>query len=112
MYDSENIKKIIGANVKELRINRGITQEQLSEFFGLQSHSVTKIETGSTFVSSKVLAALSNFFNVTPSFLLSPKVKVFTEADINYINEIKRLLPDFSSDKLREIFNILNVMDK
>lgn len=34
MYDSENIKKIIGANVKELRINRGITQEQLSEFLG------------------------------------------------------------------------------
>lgn len=73
MYDSKNIKKIFGATVKELRTNKGITQEQLAEYLGLQPHSITKIETGRTFVSSEVLASLSNFFNVTPAFFLNPK---------------------------------------
>lgn len=112
MYNSQNIKKIFGTTVKELRTNRGITQEQLAEYLGLQPHSVTKIETGRTFVSSEVLASLSNFFNVTPSFFLNPKIKILSEDDINYCNEIKRLLPNFSSTKLREIYNILSVMDK
>ncbi|MBD5401508.1 helix-turn-helix transcriptional regulator [bacterium] len=112
MYDSKNIKKIFGANVKELRTNKGITQEQLAEYLGLQPHSITKIETGRTFVSSEVLAKLCNFFNITPSFFLNHKVKVFTQDDIDFSNEIKRLLPNFSPTKLREIYNILNVMDK
>jgi len=88
MNDSKSIKKTVGTTVKELRRNKNITQEQLAEYLGLQPHSVTKIETGRTFASSKVLAALSNFFNVTPAFFFNPKVKVITEEDLNYINEI------------------------
>lgn len=112
MNDSKNIKKTLGSTVKELRVNKGLTQEQLAEFLGLQPHSVTKIETGRTFISSEVLASLSNFFDVTPSFFFNPKVKIITEEDLNYINEIKNLLPSFSTTKLREIYNILKVLDK
>lgn len=112
MNDSEKIKKIFGATVKELRKNKGLTQEQLAEFLGLQPHSVTKIETGRTFVSCEVLTSLSHLFNVSPAFFFNNKVKIINEDDLNYINEIKKMLPNFSTAKLREIYNILNAMDK
>lgn len=111
MNNSTNIQKTLGANVKALRVNKNLTQEQLAEYLGLQPHSVTKIETGRAFVSSKVLAKISDFFNVTPAYLFSNKVKIITEDDLKYSDAIKKLLPNFSATKLREIYNILSVMD-
>lgn len=112
MSDSKQIKLILGATVKELRNNKGITQEQLAEYLGLQPHSVTKIETGRAFVSSEVLAKLANFFNVSPSFFFNKKVSILTDDNLNYINEIRQLLPTFNNDKLREIYNILLALQK
>lgn len=112
MNSSENIKKTLGAKVKELRIQKGLTQEKLAEYLGLQPHSVTKIETGRTFVSSEVLASLCNFFEVSSSYFFNPEIKIYTEKDLNYLNEIKRILPDFSPSKLEEIYKILSVMDR
>jgi len=112
MNDSKSIKQILGSTVKELRTIKGITQEQLAEYLGLQPHSVTKIETGRAFVSSEVLAKLANFFEVSPSFFLKKKVSIVNESNLNYISEIKQLLPTFSEDKLREIYNILLALQK
>ncbi len=112
MNDSKSIKITFGATVKELRTKKGLTQEQLAEYLGLQPHSVTKIETGRAFVSSEVLAKLSNFFNVTPSFFFNKKVPIIAEENLHYINEIKQLLPSFENSKLREIYNILLALQK
>jgi len=112
MTESKDIKASLGAIVKELRNHKGITQEQLAEFLGLQPHTITKIETGRSFISSEVLAKLCNFFNVDPAFFFAKKAKVITEDDLNYIREIKQILPEFSSSKLKEIYNILLVMQK
>lgn len=112
MIDGNKIKIILGATVKELRKQKGITQEQLAEYLGLQPHSVTKIETGRAFVSSDVLAKLSSYFGVSPSFFFNKKVQILTEENLNYINEIKQLLPTFDNSKLREIYNILLALQK
>ena len=112
MNDSRSIKNTLGATVKELRSRKGITQEQLSEFLGLQPHSVTKIETGRAFVSSEVLAKLSNYFNVSPDFFFKKKIQTITEQDLNYINEIKQILPSLDNSKLRDIYNIILALQK
>ena len=112
MNDSQQIKKNLGSIVKELRNSKGITQEKLAEFLELQPHSVTKIETGRTFVSSEVLAKLCNFFNVKPAYFFNEKVRIITEDDLHYINEIKQILPCFNSQKLQEIYKVLVVLQK
>ena len=112
MSDSESIKYILGTVVRELRINKGLTQEQLAEFLGLQPHSVTKIETGRTFISSEVLAKLSNFFEVCPSFFFKKRVSFVVEENIDYINEIKELLPNFDRERLQDIYSIILALQK
>lgn len=112
MVESKKIKLNLGATVKELRKQKDITQEQLAEYIGLQPQTIATIETGRAFVSSEVLANLCNYFNVEPTIFFTRKIKVFTEDDINHINEIKRMLPSFDTAKLKEIYNILLALQK
>lgn len=112
MLDSNKINLILGSSIKELRTQKGVTQEQLAEYLNIQPNSVAKIETGRTFISSDVLANLCNYFNVEPSVLFSKKIEYPSTEQVNYINEIKRMLPSFSAEKLREIFNILLALKK
>lgn len=112
MDDSKAIKKLVGTAVKELRIQNNITQEQLSEAIEMQPTSLGQIEIGRNFVSSEVLAKLSEHFGVAPAVFFTPKPQFMQEDHINYSKEIIRLLPSFSAEKLHEIYNILLVMKK
>lgn len=112
MINAQDIKTILGKIVKELRLQKDLTQEQLAEFLDLQPATIAKIETGRSFVSSEVLTKLSNFFEVNPSIFFIRNITNKSEEDLNYISEIKSMLPSFNSSKLREIYNILIALKK
>lgn len=112
MITVEEIRKILGKTVFELRTQKGLTQEQLAEYLSISTHSVTRIETGKTFVSGELISQLCNLFGVAPSVLFTPKPQILYEEHTNYIKEIQTLLPGFNSNRLKEIYNILLVMKK
>ncbi|MBR6917543.1 MAG: helix-turn-helix domain-containing protein [Clostridia bacterium] len=47
------MKITIGENIKRLRINKGVTQEQLSEVLGVACAAVSKWERGATLRMSR-----------------------------------------------------------
>ncbi len=112
MLNDKKIKKIVGLRIKELRMSEGLTQEQLAERIGLQPQTIAAIETGRSFISADVLSKFCNYFNVEPSVFFSKKINYLSDESINYITEIKRLLPSFTEEKLREIYNIILVLNK
>jgi len=112
MIDSSNIKKIFGKTVSELRNQKGLTQEQLADYLNLSPHTITRIETGNTFVSCEVISQLCNIFDVAPSVFFTPKPHIMIEEHMNYTNEIVKLLPGLKTDRLKEIYNFLVVMNK
>ncbi len=69
MIGSNNIKKILGNNIRNLRKAKNLSQEKLAEIIGLERDSLSSIETGRAFTSSEVIANISNYFNVEPSLL-------------------------------------------
>ena len=72
----DQICETLGENIKKYRKLRGLTQEKLAESLSLEIKSLSLIETGNCFVSSKTLAKLSEVLNVTPSDLLdNPNIK-------------------------------------
>ena len=105
MYESDEIKKVFGSVVKELRNREGLTQEKLSEYIGLQANGLTQIETGRNFVSSETLSKLCAHFDVAPCVFFTPKIEVLLDEHVNYTKEINALLPAFSIEKLKEIYN-------
>ena len=75
--DNDN-KKLLGKRIKELRRNKGYTQEQLSELVGIETSSLSGIESGRFFPSLHVLDKMANvlriqladFFNWMKKFLI------------------------------------------
>ena len=58
-----DIKKI-GSLLKELRKEKGLTQEQLAEEFYVSSRTVSRWETGSNLPDIDILIGLSEYYNV------------------------------------------------
>lgn len=69
-------QKILGENVRSLRIERQITQEQLAEICDLHRTYIGAIERGDRNVSLNNIAKIAHALNVTPSDLLQFESKI------------------------------------
>ena len=112
MISCDEIKKIFGKVVSELRQQKGYTQEQLAEYLGISPHTVTRIETGNTFVSCEKISKICNLFKISPNVLFTPTPHLLFDEKINYIEEITNLLPSIKSERLKELFNFIVIMNK
>jgi transcriptional regulator with XRE-family HTH domain len=57
--------------IKSLRINNGMTQQQLSDILGIEESALRRIESGRTNPTTKTLYRISNAFKLTLSELLN-----------------------------------------
>lgn len=66
-----NIKKLLGKRLQEIRKSRNYTQEQIAEFAGLETSSISNIENGKYYPSAENLEKLMKILKITPSELFS-----------------------------------------
>lgn len=57
-------QKVIGGFLKELRKEKGVTQEQFAEIMGVSSRSVSRWETGSNMPDLDVLILIADYYEV------------------------------------------------
>ena len=57
-------QKVIGGFLKELRKEKGITQEQFAEIIGVSSRSLSRWETGSNMPDLDVLILIADYYEV------------------------------------------------
>lgn len=110
--DSNDVQKILGASLKEIREAKGLTQEKLGELIGMEAGTIYRIEAGKNFVKSDTLAKLCNVLNVHPSVLFTARPTIILKDNINSIKTITQLLQTFPQDKLNDAYNILKVLNK
>ena len=60
----ENVKKLLGKRIQELRIAKNLTQGELADKIDLAERNVSKIECGENFVRAQTLAKLAKALNV------------------------------------------------
>jgi transcriptional regulator with XRE-family HTH domain len=65
------VLRVLGARVKALRLDRGLTQQQLAEQLGVQHPWVAKVEAGSLAPSPGRLRGICQVLNCCPSFLIA-----------------------------------------
>lgn len=61
---------VFGKILKELRVERGLSQMELSSATGISQSAIAKWELGKTEPSASALVTLSKFFGETVDFLL------------------------------------------
>lgn len=87
--DKINIRKIFGENVKKYRKKLGLSQEQLSERLCISPNHLSVIETGTKFVTYKLLEKIITELQVMPmSLFFTEGSAPFDETKINKINAI------------------------
>ncbi len=62
--------KELGEKIKELRIERGLSQKQLADKIGVATNTVSQYESGKSKTSIDVLANLALELDTTSDFLL------------------------------------------
>lgn len=83
-----NIKLVLGENVKLYRKKKNLTQEQLSEMIGINAKALSKIETGSKFVSSELLESICKTLEVSASALFYDNISEVGESGFAKIEKI------------------------
>ena len=79
----QDLRKVIGNNLAELRKNKGLTQLELAEKFSYSDRAVSKWENGDTLPDIEVLYNLCEFYGVTIDYLTHEDNKRFVKEKDN-----------------------------
>ncbi len=93
--DIEEFRKCFGENLKNLRKNKGLTQSELAESIGLETHNLNRIENGKSFPQVKTLINIINYFNILPYGLFTNKNDKIASI-VGVLNKNPEKLDDFS----------------
>ena len=80
--------------LKELRLNKNLTQQQLGKLLSVSGQTILNWETDITYPSVKKLIELASFFDVSIDYLLD-----FKEKDTNF-DKIINILNDYEKEDL------------
>lgn len=75
--------------VKELRLAKSLSQEQLAEKIGLTKQAISQYERGDRNPSMAVLGALCDFFNVSSDYLLGKDIVTLRFVGKNEIDKLE-----------------------
>lgn len=61
--------------LKELRVNRGLSQKELAEIFGVSNTTISMYESGQREPDFEITVKFADFFNVSTDYLLEREHK-------------------------------------
>lgn len=97
----------LGLRIKEIRQNRGLTQDNLAEIVSCNTSHISNIENSHTKVSLNVLLAIANALNTSIDFLLSDQ---YSNSSLALDNAILKALQDCDSPKKQKILKIIEIL--
>ncbi len=103
----DKICSTLGKNIKKYRKLRSLTQEKMAELIGIEVRTLSLIETGNNFVTSKTLEKLAKVLQVSPANLLEDPS--YGDTEQLYSDSLKALeLIKNNPEKLKTLNYILN----
>ncbi len=107
----ENLKKIMGSNIRDARIERGLSIDELAELLKLTPGFVGLIERGQRGVTAYTLYKLSVVFDTNPnSFFIHPKDIISNEESnlsSNMYKKINSMIYDLDSSELDFVVSVI-----
>ena len=96
-----------GRNVKRIRKQRKLTQEQLAELVGCTANTISRIECGSLFPALNTVIILCNALNTTADSILAPYVQADSTLRWTHLADKLASLPAAKQDKIEVILDCL-----
>ncbi|MFI3301381.1 MAG: helix-turn-helix transcriptional regulator [Candidatus Gastranaerophilales bacterium] len=87
----QDVKKLLGMRIRELRKERGVSQEYIAEKVGIEPNNISRIENGINYPTAENLAKIA--------FALDIEIhKLFYFEHMKSINDIKKDLIELIDD--------------
>lgn len=97
-----NIRKIFGENIKKYRKQQGLSQEQLAEKLEISTNHLSVIETGTKFVTYKLLEKIIIELNILPASLFQCTQTATNDESLqNKINNIINKEIELTSERIK-----------
>lgn len=100
-------KELLGKRIKELRKQRGYTQDFLAEKLKIEPRQLSKLETGKHYPSFETIIALLETFNITFEELISYE-HLQTPENIREI--MLKSIQELPNDKLKDTYKLLRCL--
>lgn len=97
----------LGMKVKEIRLNRGLTQDSLAELIDCNVSHISNIENCHTKVSLNTLLAIANALNTSIDNLLSEQ---YGNTALAIENEIIRAIRKCDNETKKKVLKIIEVL--
>ena len=98
---------VIGQRIKQARLAKNMTQEDLAEKIDISVAFLSRVERGNSHINLKRLNQLCGLLDVSEGYLLNGA----SSNSINYLNkEFSELLEKCSPDKQKLIYNVAKVI--
>ena len=101
-------QKKIGGFFKELRKEKGVTQEQLAEIFGVSGRTVSRWETGSNMPDLDILIQIADYYDVELRELLDGERK--SEKMNKEMEETVLKVADYSNDEKKRFAKRMSIL--
>lgn len=98
-----NIKKLLGKRIQEIRKAKKLTQEKVAEYIGIETNSLSNIETGRFYPTSENLEKIIKILEISPRELFECE---HLQSDTDLLKEINDILTTHP-EKIKEFYKIL-----
>lgn len=96
--------KLIGKRIKEKRLEKHLTQEQIAEYLNISNEYMSKIENAKIEINLKRLAELSVLLETEIEYFISG---VVTGSPEYKVNDFMRMFEDLSPKEKEAVYNIV-----
>lgn len=106
-----DIKVLLGQKIKQYRLLRGFTQEEMAEMLNISQRTLSGIECGNNFLTATTMDKILEVLNISPDELfyveyLKPKEELVSDL----ILDIKSIEGD--EEKLRTVYKVVKALIK
>lgn len=97
----------LGLKIKDMRISRALTQDNLAEMVGCNTSHISNIENNHTKVSLNVLLSIANSLHTSIDYLLSNQ---YENSSLALDNEILRAIQDIDNTKKEKLLKMIEIL--
>ena len=113
---------LIGKRIKDLRIEKNMSQQELGDLIGVTKVSICGYENGTRTPSLETFSLLADIFFTSTDFLLGREVPVVNESSNEYIGSVSkedieliqemRHYPNLYNKMLKDVKRFITLMNK
>ena len=103
----KTVNELFGNRIKEIRDSKGFNQEQLAELIGIESRTLSRIETGKSFTTIDTLEKIAKALDIEIQELFSFGHQ---RSKKNLIFDIVNLLNNADDKNVKLIYKLVQVI--